>query len=113
LRKRVTLAQFYDIYTNAQANPRTFLSKGRDAKFSVDTLTVIGKRKRKRKRKRKLLFGSNSSGRRYKLSTLVQNRIIDVIFLDTLVGDAHVSIEEELADRAEMAAKKKVAEQKL
>jgi uncharacterized protein YukE len=111
LRKRVALAQFYDVYTNAQANPRTFLSKGRDAKLSVDTLTAIGKRKRKRKRKSS--FGGDSGGRRHRLSTLVQNRIIDVMFPDTLVGDAHVSIEEELADRAETAAKRKAAGQKL
>jgi hypothetical protein len=106
LRKRVALARFYDVYTNAQANPHTFLSRGRDEVLLVETLTATGKRKRKSS-------SGVSAGRRDRLSTLVQNRIIDVMFPDTLIEDANVDSEEETADRAERAVKRKAAGQKL
>ena len=87
LRRRVAFAQFYNDYTRAQADPHAFLYPEQNKEPSVKSLTPTRKRKR---------ASSSDVAKRCgnRLSTLVNNRIIDLIFPSLVLGDGHLESEE-------------------
>jgi uncharacterized protein YecE (DUF72 family) len=76
LRNRVALIQFYRAYTDAQANPHTFLSEAGSVEASVENPNA------KKKRKRKPLNVQSRRGKRR--ATAVLDRIVDTIFSDSV-----------------------------
>jgi len=106
LRRRVALAQFYNDYTRAQADPHAFLYPEQNKEPSVKSLTPTRKRKR---------ASSSEVAKRCgnRLSTLVNNRIVDLIFPSLVLGDEHLESEEARAKREEKVWKKKAASQKV
>jgi hypothetical protein len=106
LRRRVALTQFYNDYTCAQADPHGFLYPDQNRELSVKSLTAT--------RKRKKASSSNvikSCGNR--LSTLVHNRIVDLMFPSLVLRDEHLESEEIRAKREEKLLKRKSASQKV
>ena len=73
LRRRVALAQFYNDYTNAQANPHGFLYPNQNKELSMKHLTATRKSKRASSS-----YGAKRHGNR--LATLVHNRIVGLTF---------------------------------
>lgn len=86
LRRLVALAQFYNDYTRAQADPHAFLYPEQNRELSVKSLTPTCKRKR---------ASSSDAAKRCgnRLSTLVNNRIVDLIFPSLVLGDEHLESE--------------------
>ena len=106
LRRRVALVQFYDEYTSAQADPHAFLYPGQNKELSVTSFGVMRKRKR----------GSSSHTAKRcgsKLSTLVHNRIVDLMFPGLVLGDEDIGSEETRAKQEEKISKRKAASQKV
>ena len=98
--------QFYDEYTSAQADPHAFLYPGQNKELSVASFGVMRKRKR----------GSSSHMAKRcssKLSTLVHNRIVDLMFPGLVLGDEDIGSEETRAKQEEKISKRKAASQKV
>jgi len=101
LRRRVALAQFYNDYTNAQADPHGFLYPNQNEELSMQYLTATRKRKR----------GAKKHGNR--LATLVHNRIVDLMFPSLVLSDKDIESEGAEAVGEERVQKRKVASQKV
>jgi hypothetical protein len=101
LRRRVALAQFYNNYTNAQADPHGFLYPNQNEELSMKYLTATRKRKR----------GAKKHGNR--LATLVHNRIVDLMFPSLVLSDKDIESEEAEAMGEERVQKRKAASQKV
>jgi hypothetical protein len=93
LRRRVALAQFYDDYTRAQADPHSFLYP-EQKNVSVKSLTATRKRKR---------ASSPDVAKRCgnKRSTLVHNRVVDLMFPRLMLSDEDIESEEARAKQEE------------
>ena len=101
LRRRVTLVQFYDKYTRAQADPNSFLYP-EQKQVLMKSLTATRKRKR---------ASSSNVAKRCgnKRSTLVHNRVVDLMFPHLVLSEsdeARAKQEEKVWNRkaASMAA---------
>jgi len=106
LRRRVALAQFYNDYTNAQADPHEFLYPGQNKEVLVKSLTA--------NRKRKRASTSHVIKRRgNKLSTLVHNRVVDLMFPSLVLSDEDIESEDARMKREETVWKRKTASQKV
>jgi hypothetical protein len=85
LRRRVTLAQFFNNYTSAQADPHAFLYPEQNKKLLKSSA-------RARKRKRPSLKGAKKYGNR--LSTLMHNRILDLMYPSLVLSDENLESKE-------------------
>jgi hypothetical protein len=106
LRRRVALVQFYNDYTNAQADPYGFLYAGQNKDFSVKSLIATRKRKRK----------SSSYGakrRSNRLATLVHNHIVDLMFPTLVLSDENIESEEARAKEEKRVRNRMAASQKV
>jgi hypothetical protein len=81
LRRLVALAQFYNDYTRAQADPHAFLYPEQNKELSVKSLTPTRKRKRASSSDAAKRCGNN-------------NRIVDLIFPSLVLDDEHLESEE-------------------
>lgn len=106
LRKRVTLARFYDRYMNAMANSRNFLSLVQKEKLPTNILAGA------RSDERVLLYDLPVK-RRGRPTNLVHQRIIDLMFSNTILGSENVNTEEGRAIRAEKNLNRKAASRKI
>jgi hypothetical protein len=98
LRRRVALAQYYNDYTNAQADPHGFLYPDQNKELSVKSLAATRKRKR---------ASSGAKRRGNRLATLVHDRIVDLMFPSLVHGNEDIESEE-----AEAKGEEKVREEK-
>lgn len=87
LRRCVVLAQFYNNYTNAEANLQEFLYPEQNKELSVKSLPATRKRKRA-----SLSYGAKRRGS--KLLTLVHNHIVDLMFPNLVLSDEDTVSEE-------------------
>jgi hypothetical protein len=92
LRRRAALAQFFDYYTRAQADPHAFL---------------YPERKRKRTSSKDTKKYGNS------LSTLVHSHIVDLMYPDLVLSDENHESEKARAKQAEKVSKRAAASQKI
>ncbi|ERF68058.1 hypothetical protein EPUS_09458 [Endocarpon pusillum Z07020] len=111
LRRRVALAQFYNDYTHAQADPYAFLYPERNEELSLESLKPTRKRKR-------TSWSNVAKRRRVRLSTLIHNRVVDLMFPGLILSDENIDTEEgrteeDRAERAEKVAKRQAASQKV
>lgn len=102
LSRRVALAQFYNDYTNAQADPHGFLYPNQNEELSMKHLTTTRKRKRASSS-----YGAKRHGNR--LATLVHNRIVDLTFPSLVLNDEDIEPEKAEAMGEERAQKRKAA----
>ena len=98
LRKRVILARFYDGYMNAMANPHNFLSLVQKEKLPTNVLA-----------------GANDPPvrRRGRPRNPVHQRIIDLMFSNTILGSENVNTEEGRAIRVEKNLNRKAASRRI
>jgi len=104
LRRRVALAQFYNDYTNAQADPHGFLYPDQNKELWVKSLAATRKRKR-------ASSGAKRRGNRF--ATLVHDRIVDLMFPSLVLGNEGIDSEEAEAKGEEKVRKRKAASQKV
>jgi hypothetical protein len=104
LRRRITLAQFFDDYTRAQADPYSFL-------YPEQNKELLKSSTRARKRKRPSPKDAKIYGNR--LSTLVHNRIVDFMYPSLVLSDETLESEEARAKQAEKASEREAASQKV
>jgi hypothetical protein len=98
LRRRVAFTQFYNNYINTQADLHTFLY----SELKVKSLKAT------QKWKRTLSF--NTAKRcRVKLSILIHNRVVNLIFSSFILSYENINTEENRAERAEKVAKREAA----
>jgi hypothetical protein len=103
LRRRVALAQFFDVYTRAQADPHAFL-------YPEQNKELLKSSARARKRKRPSPKGAKKYGNR--LSTLVHNRIVDLMYPSLVLSDENLESEAR-AKQAEKVSEREAASQKV
>jgi hypothetical protein len=106
LRRRVALVQFYNDYTDAQADPHGFLYSNQNEELSMKHLTATWKRKRESSS-----YGAKRRGNR--LATLVHNRIVDLTFPSLVLNDEDIEPEKAEVMGEEKAQKRKAASQKV
>jgi hypothetical protein len=106
LRKRVALARFYNRYMNAMANSHNFLSLVQKEKLPTNILAGA------RNDERVLLYDLPVK-RRGRPTNLVYQRIIDLMFSNTILGNENVNTEEGRAIRAEKNLNGKAASRKI
>jgi hypothetical protein len=104
LRRRVALAQFFNDYTSAQADPHAFLYPEQKKESLKSSATA-------RKRKRSSPKGAKKYGNR--LSTLVHNRIVDLMYPSLVLSDENLESEEARAKQAEKVSEREAASQKV
>jgi hypothetical protein len=98
--------QFYNDYTNAQADPNGFLYPNQNEELSMKHLTAARKRKRASSS-----YGAKRHGNR--LATLVHNRIVDLTFPSLVLNDEDIESEKAEAIGEGRAQKRKAASQKV
>jgi hypothetical protein len=99
LRRRAPLAQFYDDYIRAQADPHAFMCPERSKELPAEPLKATRKRKR-------TPFSNVAKRRCEWLSTLVHNHIVDLMFPSLILSHQTAKTDEGKAKRAERAMKR-------
>jgi hypothetical protein len=111
LHRRVALAQFYNDYTDVQVDPHAFLYPERNEELLLESLNPTRKQKR-------TSWSNVLKRHRVRLSTLIHNLVVDLMFPGLILSDENIDteegrIEEDRAERTEKVAKREATSQKV